>query len=112
MVDVKLDTDKEIEGFRQDHLAAEDRNRADEDPDIDDSTWRERFEPGTFGCHEALHMSSVFRDMVDEQLLQHPSVLMDEEAFRLAYKAQEYLFYTYQRLGEIHLNSDGENPAV
>lgn len=112
-MEVKLYSDQEIEEMRQEQLAKEDKERTDpDDPQLDDSDWRERFKPGTFGCHEALQMASVFQDMVSSHLLDHPAVLMDEQAYRLAYKAQEYLYHTYQRLGEVHIHDAEDGEAV
>ena len=30
--------------------------------------------PGSFGCHEAMHMAMVLAEMVDRQLVNHPAV--------------------------------------
>ncbi len=32
------------------------------------------FEPGTFGCHEAVHFASTFMIMVEQHLAEHPAV--------------------------------------
>ncbi len=61
------------------------------------------FEPGSVGCHEALHMASVFMDSVDRHLAEHPAVLAVPEWFRLAEEASTALFNLYQAIGDRHL---------
>lgn len=59
--------------------------------------------PGSFGCHEALHVASVLAEMVDERLCQHPSVTMYPMWKHLADKARDDLFELYQEIGRLHL---------
>ena len=61
------------------------------------------FAPGSFGCHEALQMASVFMDSVDRHLADHPAVLAVPEWFRLAEEASTALFNLYQAIGDRHL---------
>lgn len=61
------------------------------------------FDPGSFGCHEALHMASVLMEMVDERLCQHPSVIANEEWEELAERACSALSDLYQAIGAKHL---------
>ena len=42
------------------------------------------FEPGTFGCHEALHLASTFRTMFEEHLAEHPAIRANPEWDALA----------------------------
>ena len=44
----------------------------------------EGFEPGTFGCHEALHLASTFRTMFEEHLAEHPAIRANPERDALA----------------------------
>ena len=59
--------------------------------------------PGSFGCHEALHLSSVFRDMVEEHLVDHPAVQAVPEWKALAEEAMHALFNLYQAIGRDHV---------
>ena len=43
-----------------------------------------RFAPGTFGCHEALHMAHVLAETVEERLCEHPAVRLVPEWKALA----------------------------
>lgn len=61
------------------------------------------FAPGTFGCHEAMHMASVLMLMVDENLVESPAVIMNPEWFALAHKAHGALFDLYQAIGAAHI---------
>ena len=66
----------------------------------------EKFTPGTHGCHEALHVASMLGDFVDEQLCNHPAVLLNPEWYRLASTAQDVLFELYQAIGNAHLGDE------
>lgn len=98
-----LDTEDEIERDRNFAVAKVDAEKDEDkdDPDLADPDWRERFLPGTFGCHEALHAASIMMSNVGDHLLSHPAVMLDKEAYLLAFRAHEYLFALYQRLGYI-----------
>lgn len=63
----------------------------------------QQFAPGTFGCHEAMHTTSLMLDMTDDHLLGHPAILADPEFYRLAGNVHEALFALYQAIGEKHL---------
>ncbi|MGM4982353.1 MULTISPECIES: hypothetical protein [Rhizobium] len=62
-----------------------------------------QYAPGTFGCHEAMHTTSLMLDMTDDHLLQHPAIVADPEFYRLAGEVHEALFALYQAIGEKHL---------
>lgn len=61
------------------------------------------FEPKSFGCHEALHMTSFLIGAVDEELVEHPAITQNEEWLRLAIAAREALATLYNKIGEKHL---------
>jgi len=42
------------------------------------------FEPGTFGCHEALYLASTFRAIFEEHLAEHPAIRANPEWDALA----------------------------
>ena len=65
------------------------------------------FEPGTYGCHEALHSVHIVMDIVAQKLLEHPSIIKDPAWYRHASKAHAALFTLYQEIGVRHL---GEMP--
>lgn len=67
-------------------------------------TTQEHFKPGSFGCHEALHMASFFAGVVDEELCEHPAIKAREEWSELAHKAATALADLYQAIGRDHLS--------
>ena len=67
------------------------------------------FEPGTYGCHEALHSVSIVLGIVEQNLLEHPSIIKDPAWYRHASKAHAALFSLYQEIGVRHL---GEMPEL
>jgi hypothetical protein len=91
-------TDDEIEAFRLQRLAemlsesGETRQRLEA-----------RYAPGTFGCHEALHVASLLMEEVDRHLAEHPAVALNPDWYRLAVRAQEALFELYQEIGAAHV---------
>jgi hypothetical protein len=68
--------------------------------------WRERYLPGTFGCHEALHMAWHLMSAVDAALVQHGAVVQNPQWFRLAEEASTALFNLYQEIGATHLEAE------
>lgn len=63
-----------------------------------------RFEPGTHGCHEALHMAHVLAEMVSERLYEHPAIESVPEWRALAERAVEALHVLYQAIGARHVS--------
>ena len=61
------------------------------------------FDPGTKGCHEALHMTSFLANAVDEELCEHPAIKKDKEWSELAHKAHRALADLYQAIATKHL---------
>ncbi|MDR6955238.1 hypothetical protein J2X65_004617 [Ancylobacter sp. 3268] len=37
------------------------------------------FAPGSFGCHEALHIAAVVMNLIDRDLRSHPAVLVNAD---------------------------------
>lgn len=96
-------TDKETEKFRRERLEA----RAEEDV-VSVAYLAESFAPGTYGCHEALQMASVFEGMVSGRLCEHPAILANPGWFKMASDAQTMLFNLYQAIGALHLGDAQE----
>ena len=59
--------------------------------------------PKSFSYHEALDRTSMVLNILDNNVLSHPAILLDPEAHRLAYEAHSKLFNLYQYLGDKHL---------
>lgn len=61
------------------------------------------FKPGSYGCHEALHMASFFAQAVDTELFEHPAIRANKRWKKLAEKAVDALNDLYQSIGAKHL---------
>lgn len=59
--------------------------------------------PGSFGCHEALHMASFLCNAVDEELSEHEAIKANPEWLALSRKAVDALGELYQKIGAAHL---------
>lgn len=62
-----------------------------------------RHAPGSFGMHEALHMSSFFLDALDRALLEHPALVAHPDLFAKACAVHTALFRLYQAIGAVHV---------
>ncbi|WP_430440689.1 hypothetical protein [Shinella sp.] len=71
----------------------------------------EKFRPGSYGCHEALHVASMLTEITSTQLLAHPTILLDSDFYRRANDIHAALFDLYQAIGEKHLAGPAEEPA-
>lgn len=67
-----------------------------------------KYGPGSFGCHEALHVSSMLTELVIERLLDHPTIVMNKKYYDLANEASEKLNDLYNAIGEDHLNDKNQ----
>lgn len=61
------------------------------------------FEPGTLGCHEALHMASRYLEHIDADLVEHPAIMLRSDWYRMAREVHSKLFDLYQAIGKAHL---------
>ncbi|MBN9055226.1 MAG: hypothetical protein J0H80_15980 [Rhizobiales bacterium] len=65
-----------------------------------------KFQPGSFGYHEALHVASMLADIVSTQLLNHPAILLDSDLYRRTHGIQVELLELYQAIGAKHFSND------
>lgn len=70
----------------------------------------ENFVPGSYGCHEALQMASVFAELVDRRLCGHQAIKLNPEWLALAEKAATALADLYQSIGSVHLDAIPAQP--
>ena len=66
----------------------------------------DRFDPGTFGCHEALHMAHVLAELVETRLCEHPAIQANPGWQNKAAAAAQALQQLYQAIGEVHLSAE------
>jgi hypothetical protein len=69
--------------------------------------WSEQYKPGSFGCHELLDRTSMVADIVERYVLSHPSCAQHQDWYALADQAVAALRELYQRIGEKHLDDQG-----
>ena len=74
--------------------------------DSEEPGWRERYAPGSYGCHEALQMTSFLANAVASELLEHGAITQNAEWYELAERAHQALFDLYQAIGAQHLEAD------
>lgn len=70
-----------------------------------------QFGPGSFGCHEAFHVSNMIVELMQRELLEHSAVLLDPEWYALVRDAQNSLYQAYQYAGRVH-NSPNDTPTA
>lgn len=61
--------------------------------------------PGSFACHEAMHMASVLQAMVDKHLCEHPAIVANDDWFTRATEISTNLYFLYQAIGSEHMNA-------
>jgi len=71
-------------------------------PDLTLEALTETFAPGTLGCHEALHTTSIIMATLHDQLLGHAAIAANPAWFKLAQKAFDNLVSLYQAIGSDH----------
>ncbi len=67
---------------------------------------QDRYDPGSFGCHEALHMTSFLMQAVDTELVEHNAIASNEDWLALATAAFDKLFQLYMAIGDAHLGDE------
>lgn len=61
------------------------------------------FVPGTFGCHEALHVANVLAELIESRLREHPAIKGYADWTAKAAAAAEALQELYQAIGSAHV---------
>jgi hypothetical protein len=70
----------------------------------------EAFAPGTLGCHEALHATSMVLALLEQHLLDHPAIAAQADWYAGAARAHRHLVDLYQRIGAAHLSAAQQKP--
>lgn len=68
--------------------------------------WREFYEPGTFGCHEALFVTDKASDFITLNLLHHPAIVLNQEWYSLADQAVKFLNMLYKKIDQVHVTGE------
>ncbi|MFO0892803.1 MAG: hypothetical protein U0790_27140 [Isosphaeraceae bacterium] len=93
-----------------DEVEAERLARLAEFEDLGAPESRDRFVPGSFGCHELLDRTALLANSVEEWLLGHPACLSHPDWYRLAQGAFATLDELYRRIADAHI-VEGPDPA-
>ena len=63
----------------------------------------EGYLPGSFGCHEALHLTSVILSVLNVHLTMHPAIQANPEWRNRVGEVEDMLAELYQEIGAAHL---------
>lgn len=92
------DDDGEYESDRSRQLAENRQSAAEQNVDLDES-----FGPGSFGCHEVMHLAGVLAGVIERELCNHSAVLRDPRWYACARRACDDLAQLYLAMGKAHL---------
>lgn len=93
------------EDFDKERLAALNARRAAEFEGPDHRTLETRYGPGSFGCHEALHVTNLVVDLLERELAGHGAVLLDAFWYGKVREAQALLYTAYSQVAQVHLEA-------
>ena len=68
--------------------------------------WEREFLPGSLGCHELLDRTNLVGDLVESQILEHPTCVLNPQWHELALQAVDALRALYQHVGADHVGHD------
>ena len=92
------DFDDEYEAERIRQLQENRQSAAEQNVDLD-----ERFGPGSFGCHEAMHLARVLAGLIERELCTQSAVLRDPRWYACARRASDNLAQLSFAMGSEHL---------
>ncbi len=70
------------------------------------------YTPGTFGCHEALHVTNMMVEVLERHLAEHPAIQANSAWKARVERAQDELAALYQEIGAAHIESKEESVAA
>lgn len=91
------------EDFEKERLAALAARRAAEFEGPDHRSLEARYGPGSFGCHEALHVTNLVVELLERELAGHSAVLLDAFWYSKVREAQALLYTAYSQVAQDHL---------
>lgn len=65
-----------------------------------------QYRPGTYGCHEALHLTSVLTELVSREVVEHPAIVAREDWSARAQRVVDELGDLYQEIGAVHVGQE------
>lgn len=91
------------DAYEKERLMALAERKATEFAGPDHRSLAVRYGPGSFGCHEAMHVTQVVVDLMERELLAHSAVLLDSFWYAKVREAQSLLRSAYNHVAEHHL---------
>lgn len=89
--------------YEKERLEALAERRTAEFAGPDHRSLEARFGPGSFGCHEAMHVTQLVVDMIERELLSHSAVLLNPHWYGKVREAQASLRRAYNAVADNHL---------
>ncbi|BCH14946.1 hypothetical protein [Mesorhizobium sp. L-2-11] len=84
----------------------EERRRDEAESEVPDyPSLESRYGPGTFGCHEGVHVTKLVVDLIEDKLVNHGSVILNPYWFYCVREAQQLLYAAYSAVGGEHLGA-------
>ena len=71
-----------------------------------------RFDPGSFGSHEAADRTYLIMENVEHYLLAHPTIVMNEQAYHQAFAACQLLADVYQKVACADFPNEEISPQI
>lgn len=71
-----------------------------------------RFDPGSFGSHEAADRTMLIMENVEHYLLKHPTIIMNEQAYHQAFAACQLLADVYQKVACADIPDEEVGPQI
>lgn len=91
--------------YEEERVAALAERRQAETEGPDHRSLEMRFGSGSFGCHEALHVTQMVVDLIERELLEHSAVLLNPFWYERVREAQGLLRGAYSAVAEEHLDA-------
>jgi len=91
--------------YEQNRMAALQERRQQDAEGADKRSLEVRYGPGSFGCHEAVHVTHLVIDLLDSQLANHSAVLLDPQWYSSIREAQSLLYRAYNVAAGKHLDA-------
>jgi hypothetical protein len=95
-----------MDTYEEDRLAALGERRKEEaSAGPERPSLEETFGPGSFGCHEAMHVTDLVVDLIERQLVQHSAVILNPFWYAQVREAQALLYRAYSAAAAEHMGA-------
>lgn len=91
--------------YEEERIAELEERRHAEAEGPDRRSLEVRFGPGSFGCHEAMHVTNLMVELIEQQLVGHSAVLLNPIWYDNVREAQALLRRAYTAVADEHLDA-------